>query len=58
MDNGLDTYFHVQDANQQWHNLFDNLDVYSKIEVEAHEDYLRRVCPYAVKNLEFAPTCE
>ena len=52
-DNGLDTYFYVEDANtQQWHNLFVNPDVLSKNEVSAREDYLRHVRPYAMKNLD------
>ena len=52
-DNNLDLYFYVQNAQtREWHNLFMNPDVLSKNEVEAHEDYLRQVCPHASKNLD------
>ena len=53
LDNWFDTYFYVEDAQTgEWHNLFLNPDVISKDKVEAHKEYLRVSCCYAVENLD------
>ena len=49
---GFDSYFHVQDVQGTWINLFLQPDALSTNEVEAHEAYIQMACVYASDNLD------